>query len=143
MCRPRIKPQARSAALLAAVIATAAFGAALGGCSDMYFDRRDTIALGGGDAVAADEVMQMNDPWPRHSGNTQLAANGQRMQSAIERYRTNNVTQPVDPMMLQVANPSPSTAQTSSPSNSPLAPASIASGTSSTTTTVVTAPPAQ
>lgn len=105
----------------------------------MYFDRRDTIAFGGGNAIAADTVMQMNDPWPPHSGNTHLAANGQRMQSAVERYRTNVVTQPVDPMLLQTTNQLPATAQTNSPP--PLASPTVGAGTSTTTTTVVTAPP--
>jgi hypothetical protein len=96
------------------VIAVAGLlGVLLAGCSDpgLYLDRRDTIALGAGDAVAADAAMQTVDPWPRESGNTHIAANGQRMQSAVERYRTNNVTQPVDPMMLQVSNQTPTTLQ--------------------------------
>lgn len=141
MYRPRIKSVTRSTArLITAVTAAAAFGAALSGCSESYLDRRDTVALGVGDAIAADSVMQMNDPWPRRSGDTQLAVNGQRMQSAIERYRTNVVTQPVDPMLLQTSNQIPATAQTSSPANSPLPPPTIGSGTT-TTTTIVTAPP--
>jgi len=125
----------------AVAIAAATLGAMLGGCSDTYLDRRDTIALGGGDAVAADQVMQMNDPWPRQSGNTALATNGQRMQSGIERYRTNIVTQPVDPMQLQTANQTPATAQSNSSSNNPAPVPSIAPGTTTTTTTVVTAAP--
>jgi hypothetical protein len=146
MCRRRTErksftPDTRAMArLTAAAIAAAMLGVTLGGCSDMYFDRRDTIAFGGGDAVAADQVMQMNDPWPPQSGNTQLATNGQRMQSAIERYRTNVVTQPVDPMQLQTANQAPPTAQINIPSNSAPLP-SIGSGTNTTTTAVVTSAP--
>ena len=34
----------------------------LGGCSE-YLDRRDTIALSGGNAVATDVVTHMVDPW--------------------------------------------------------------------------------
>jgi len=138
MYRPRTKPEARSVVRLTAAVILAA---AVGGCSEMYFDRRETIAFGGGNAVDADTIMQTNDPWPPHSGNTQLAANGQRMQSAIERYRTNVVTQPVDPMLLQTTNELPPTSQTSSPSNSPLPTPSIAAGTTTTTTTIVSAPP--
>ena len=33
----------------------ALLGALLAGCSDIYFDRRDTIALGAGDAIAANQ----------------------------------------------------------------------------------------
>ncbi len=146
MCRPRIKRKPvmsgtrAMARLTASAVAAAMMGATLGGCSDAYFDRRDTIALGAGDAVAADQVMQMNDPWPLQSGNTTIAANGQRMQSAVERYRTNIVTQPVDPMQLQVANEAPPTAQPNTPSSNAPVP-SIGTGTTTTTTTVVTAPP--
>ena len=124
---------------MAAAVAAAALGTVLGGCSDIYYDRRDTIALGAGDAVAANEVAQTVDPWPAQSGNTNVAFNGQKMQSAVERYRTNKVTPPVDIMALQVAQPA-STAQPSTSSSTP-APQSIAPGTSSTTTTVVTAAP--
>jgi hypothetical protein len=139
----RAKPDMRAMArLTAAVIAATALMGTLAGCSDMYFDRRDTIALSGGDAVATDQAMQMNDPWPPASRNTAIAANGQRMQSAVERYRTNIVTQPVDPMQLQVANESPATAQSNSASNNPLPAPTVAPGTTTTTTTVVTAPPA-
>ena len=128
--------------LITAAIAATSLVGVLAGCSDMYFDRRDTIVLGGGNAVATDQAMQMNNPWPPESGHTALAANGQRMQSAVERYRNNLVTQPVDPMQLQVANESPSTAQTNSASNNPLPAPTVAPGTTTTTTTVVSAPPA-
>jgi hypothetical protein len=78
-------------------IATAALvAAALGGCSDIYYDRRDTIALGADDAVASNRVTHMVDPWPRHAGNRNLAFNGERMQTAVERYRHNKVIEPVN-----------------------------------------------
>jgi hypothetical protein len=34
----------------------------------------------------------MVDPWPAHTGNRNIAYDGERMQSAAERYRTNKVT---------------------------------------------------
>jgi len=68
----------------------------LAGCSDIYFDRRETIALGADDHIAADQVVQMIDPWPRESGNRNIAFNGEKMQSAHERYRTGRVIPPVD-----------------------------------------------
>jgi len=67
--------------------------AALCSCSE-YLDRRDTIALGAGDAVATDKVIQMVDPWPRASANKNIAFNGEKMQTAVERYRTNRVYPP-------------------------------------------------
>ena len=114
MCRsgtePRSGSKARSAApptprLIAAAVAAAVLGASLGGCSEMYFDHREGVTLGAGDAVAANAAMQTIDPWPARSRNTNIATNGQRMQSAIERYRTNNVTQPVDPMQIEFRQP--------------------------------------
>jgi|GEM_PF-1258725 hypothetical protein len=68
----------------------------LGGCSDLYFDRRESIALGAGDAVAANAAEQTIDPWPASSQNNNLRFNGQRMQRAVECYRNNKVTPPVD-----------------------------------------------
>src|SRR5271163_4061729 len=106
MCRLRISSPA------GAIAAALALAATLAGCSDLYMDRRDSIALSAGDAVAANQTAQMYDPWPAHSGNVNHATNGQRMQSAVERYRTNAVTPPVPPMALQFGNPSSTTAQT-------------------------------
>jgi hypothetical protein len=77
----------------AAVIAV---GAALGGCSDIYFDRRETVLLGANDAIESNKVAHMVDPWPRSSTKRQLAFDGERMQAAHERYRTNRVTTPVN-----------------------------------------------
>jgi hypothetical protein len=71
-------------------------GAMLAGCSDIYFDRRETVSLGADDHIAADAVVQMIDPWPRNVGNRNIAFNGEKMQSAVERYRTNRVIPPVD-----------------------------------------------
>lgn len=71
---------------------------ALTGCSDMYLDRRDSVSLSAGDAGYANQVTHMVDPWPAHSANRNIAFDGQKMQSAIERYRTNKVTPPVGAM---------------------------------------------
>lgn len=68
----------------------------LAGCSDTYYARRDSIALSAGDAVKGNQVMQMVDPWPPYSSNRDIAFNGEKMQSAIERYRTNKVIPPVN-----------------------------------------------
>lgn len=65
----------------------------LAGCSE-YFDRRDTISLNGGDAVATDKVTMMVDPWPRESANKRIAFNGDKMEGAITRYRTGRVIPP-------------------------------------------------
>ncbi len=98
MCRSRTDRAVRMMA------AAAALATLLAGCSDLYFARRDTIALSGGDAVAANALAQTVDPWPAHSGNTAIAFNGQKMQSAVERYRTGKVTPPVNPTTSDVEN---------------------------------------
>jgi hypothetical protein len=83
----------RSSSNLVSSLALAAVLAMLGGCSE-YLDRRDTIALSGGNAVATNKVTHMVDPWPRDSANRDIAFNGAKMESAIERYRTNKVIPP-------------------------------------------------
>ncbi len=92
MCRSKTKRVARS---LAPVLAAIGLTGWLAGCSDIYLDHRDTVGLSGGDAVAANEITQMVDPWPPRSGNNNIAFNGQRMQAAVERYRNNRVIPPV------------------------------------------------
>ena len=127
------------------IAAAGLIGALLAGCSDpgLYLDRRDAIALGAGDAVAANAAMQTIDPWPPQSGNTHIASNGQKMQSAIERYRTNTVTPPVSPMMLQVSNPSPTTPPpNSSPNGVPSSVTAVSTPYGSSATTTTAASPA-
>ena len=74
-------------------LALATVLAVLGGCSE-YLDRRDPIARSGGNAVATNVVTHMVDPWPRESANRNIAFNGAKMQTAMERYRTGRVIPP-------------------------------------------------
>ena len=85
-------PQSNS--VLRTLAALAGVAMLLGACSDDYLSRRDTIHMSGGDAVAANKVAQMVDPWPAYSADKNIAFNGQKMQSAVERYRNNRVTPP-------------------------------------------------
>lgn len=85
-CRSNIKP------LVVATIATVL----LAGCSDIYFDRRDTISPAAGDAQRANQVTHMVDPWPRASENRNIAFNGEVMQQAVERYREGRVIPPTN-----------------------------------------------
>lgn len=94
---PRIEGSRRKA------LAAAALCAALAGCSDIYYDRRETIALGADDHKANDEIVQMIDPWPRNVGNRNIAFDGTKMQTAVERYRTNKVIPPVNVTTSSVA----------------------------------------
>lgn len=79
------------------IAAVVAIGTALAGCAEIYFDRRETVSLGAGDAVATNKVTQMVDPWPRASTNNNIAANGMLMQAAQDRYNRGRVITPVLP----------------------------------------------
>jgi hypothetical protein len=68
------------------------FAATLGGCADIYYDRRDSVSFHAGDAIEANKVAQIIDPWPRASANRNFESEGQRMQRAIARYRLNKTT---------------------------------------------------
>ena len=67
-------------------------GAVLTGCADIYYDRRETVSFHAGDAAASNAAVQIIDPWPRAAADRNVAHDGERMQSAIERYRTNRTT---------------------------------------------------
>ena len=93
------------------------FGSLLAACSDIYYDRRDTVEFRSGDAIAVNRVTQAVDIWPRAAGYRDNVTNGEKMQSAVERYRTNKVTQPVG---LDTSNISPSQQpSTTAPSTNP------------------------
>jgi hypothetical protein len=78
------------------LIAATLLGAMLSGCSEYYFDRRDTITLYSGEAMAANRVTHMIDPWSAASGNRNIAYNGEKAATASERYRTGRVIPPVN-----------------------------------------------
>ena len=71
--------------------------AAVAGCSEIYYDRRETVAPGAGDAVATNKVTHMIDPWSRASSNNRIAFNGMLMQAAQDRYNRGKVITPVLP----------------------------------------------
>ena len=105
MSRPRTN---RAARLLAGALTVIGLGTWLAACSstDLYLDRRDSVALGAGDSVAGNTVTQTVDPWPASSGDKNIAFNGQKMQTAVERYRTGKVIPPADPEDLESTNQS-------------------------------------
>ena len=93
-----------------------------------YFERKDTIVSGAGDARNVNAATHIIDPWPRYVGNRQIPGNGQRMTGAVERYRTNTPWQtpcPITPVFevqsrlilgrqdVACANSGPGTAATS------------------------------
>jgi hypothetical protein len=93
-------PSNTKALALAGLLAAATI---LSGCSDIYFDRRETIAPWSGNAVAQNKVVQMVDPWPPSSANRNIAFNGEVMQRAQERYREGFVIPPVNATTSSVA----------------------------------------
>jgi hypothetical protein len=130
MCRPKIKRGADRAVPL--IVATAA-GIWLSGCSnaDLYLDRREAVCLSASDAIAANQATQQVDPWPAYSGDKNLGFNGQKMQTAVERYRSGKVTDPVDPMNLETNNASGQTINTTVTSGGSTAGGSTAGDSSS------------
>jgi hypothetical protein len=69
----------------------------LGGCSDLYWDRRDSVAFWAGDAPASNIAIHTIDPWPPVAAKRRLTTNGELAQRAAERYRTNKTT-PLRPL---------------------------------------------
>ena len=74
--------------------ALAMLGAALPAACTQYLDRKDTAGFSAGNAVRTNAVTHVIDPWPAHAWNNRIAFDGERMQRAVERYRTNRVTDP-------------------------------------------------
>lgn len=66
----------------------------LGGCSDIYYDRRETLTFGAGDAVAANVAIHTVDPWPKAAADRNIPGQGTTMAIAAERYRRGKVTKP-------------------------------------------------
>lgn len=69
--------------------------ALVAGCSDLYWDRRDTVSLHSGEAMAANRATMAIDPWSAASGNRNITYDGQKAATASERYRTGRIIQPV------------------------------------------------
>jgi hypothetical protein len=83
----------RTCATIRMLAPALALGALLGACtSDIYYDRRESLTFQAGDAVQTNKVTHIIDPWPRVAANRHIEHDGQRMQRAIERYRTNKTT---------------------------------------------------
>jgi hypothetical protein len=80
---------------LRAVAAVVGLGTIVGSCSDMYYDRRETLLFGADDAVASNIAVQTIDPWPPYVYNRRAPANGERVAAAIKRYRTGRVYTPI------------------------------------------------
>jgi hypothetical protein len=105
------------------VLTLATLSVGLTGClgvySGLYLDRRDSISLSAGDAVASNKVAQMIDPWPVEARDRNIPGNGQRQQKAVERYRTDAVKRlhtersspAVQPVLLGAQSPGSNSSQ--------------------------------
>jgi len=102
----------RFRALAAALVC----GSLLAACSDIYYDRRDTISFQAGDAVATNKVTHAIDVWPEAAGHREIVSNGEKIQGAVERYRTNKVTPPVG---MDTSSISPQSSAAGTPAASP------------------------
>jgi hypothetical protein len=77
-----------------AVAGAVLLGSILAGCSDLYYDRRETVSFAAHDATATAQAVQVIDPWPAAAYNRNIAYNGAHAAGAVERYRTCQVIQP-------------------------------------------------
>jgi hypothetical protein len=75
----------------------------LGACSEHYIERRDTVSIISGEAMAANRVTHVIDPWPPASARRHIAYNGEKAAAASERYRTGRVIPPVNATTSSVA----------------------------------------
>ena len=71
---PCVKMKMRRVAAIVLVTASTV----LAGCSDIYYDRRETVSSGAADAVASNSAVQTVDPWPPNVANQNIAMNGDR-----------------------------------------------------------------
>lgn len=84
-----------AAASLGAVLLTASVPAAHAWDDDVdYFDHRDTITRGAGDASATNLATQTIDPWHRYTRNTKITVDGKRAQIGMTRYQQNKSIPP-------------------------------------------------
>lgn len=72
------------------------FAVMIGGCSNQYWTRADSIYLSHGDAVRSNIAVQVPDPWPKKSENTNIPMDPVKSQHAVECYRLGQ--KPSDPL---------------------------------------------
>ena len=86
--------QSRSDTKTRAVMGAVLLASLLAGCSDLYYDRRETVTFAASDATATAQAVQVIDPWPPAAYNRNIAYNGPRVAGAVERYRTGRIIEP-------------------------------------------------
>jgi hypothetical protein len=63
-----------------------------------YTQRADTVTLSVGNAQEVNSRIHVIDPWPRYVGDTRIPANGERMATAVYRYRCGKSAPPPLPV---------------------------------------------
>jgi hypothetical protein len=58
---------------------------AVSGCSNQYLERKDTVTLSAGNAVAWNSAQQIPDPAPPRSNDTRIVADGDKAARAVQR----------------------------------------------------------
>lgn len=71
-----------------ALVGAACLGIAA--CSNQYIERKDTVTLGAGDAVASNIAVLTHDPWPVASRDNRIPMDGVKAEKALARYRSGN-----------------------------------------------------
>lgn len=67
------------------LLMVALLSAPLAGCNE-YLDRHDRLAMSAGDAIEANKVTHVVDPWPREGFDTRPRTVGQRVTVSVQRY---------------------------------------------------------
>ena len=102
-------PADRSSWSLAPLFAAMALG--LAGCSDTL-RRSDFITAHTGDSIAANNAIQIVDPWRREAFDTRLPADGARASGPVKRYRSgDSASAPAGPSAPSAATSSGSQTQ--------------------------------
>jgi hypothetical protein len=100
------------------VASIALAGLLLAACSDIYYDRRDTVTFQAGDAAAVNRVTHAVDVWPQAAGYRNIVTSGEKIQRGVERYRTDKVTPPVG-MDTSAISPSQQGSPAAAPTTNP------------------------
>jgi hypothetical protein len=62
-------------------------GVGVSACSNNYYERKDGLTFSNGDSVEANKALQIADPWPKGSQNTNIPMDPVKAAQAIYRYR--------------------------------------------------------
>lgn len=56
-------------------------------CSNNYYERKDGLTFSNGDSVEGNKALQIADPWPKGSQNTNIPMDPVKAAQAIYKYR--------------------------------------------------------